>query len=73
MSRNVVKVGLVLLLVAALYWPDTVALLRYWLHQDVKARGGILITILSGFLLFHARGRFALQRSGVGAAHRVHH
>lgn len=52
------KVGLVMLLVAALYWPDTAALLRYWLHQDVKARGGILIAVLCGFLFFRVRERF---------------
>ena len=52
------KVGLVMLLVAALYWPDTAAVLRYWLHQDVKARAGILIVILCGFLFFRARERF---------------
>lgn len=58
MSRNAMKIGSVLLLVAVLYWPDTAALVRYWLHQDVKARAGILITVLCGFLFFRARERF---------------
>jgi EpsI family protein len=58
MSRNAMKIGAALLLAAALYWPHTVALGRYWLHQDVNARAGILITILSGFLLFRGRERF---------------
>lgn len=47
-----------LLLAEVLYWPDTAALVGYWLHQDIKARAGILITILCGFLFFRARERF---------------
>lgn len=58
MPRNATWVGLVLLAVAALFWPDTAALGRYWLGQDVNAQSGILIALLSGFLLFRARGRF---------------
>ena len=58
MPRNAIRVGAVLLLVAAFYWPDTVALGRYWLDQDVNARAGALIALLSGFLLFRARWRF---------------
>jgi exosortase len=58
MARNAVRVASVLLLVAALYWPDTVALGRYWHDQDVNAQAGILIAFLSAFLLFRLRGRF---------------
>lgn len=58
MSRNATKVGLLLLLVAALYWPDTVGLGRFWLHEDLNSRAGILIACLSVYLLFRARGRF---------------
>ncbi|HJS89981.1 MAG TPA: EpsI family protein [Steroidobacteraceae bacterium] len=58
MPRNAIWVGSVLLLVAALYWPDTVGLGRYWLDLDVNERSGILIALLSGFLLFRARERF---------------
>lgn len=52
------KIGSMLFLVAVLYWPDTAALFRYWLHQDVNARSGILISILCGFLFFRVRERF---------------
>jgi len=58
MSRNATKVGLVLLLVAALYWPDTEGLGRFWLHEDLNSRVGILIACLSVLLLFRARRRF---------------
>ncbi len=58
MPRNATSVGLTLLAVMALFWPDTTALGRYWLSQDVNAQSGILIALLSGFLLFRARGRF---------------
>jgi EpsI family protein len=58
MSRNATKVGLVLLLMAALYWPDTVGLGRFWLHEELNSRVGILIACLSVFLLFRARERF---------------
>lgn len=58
MPRNAIRVGSVLLLVAALYWPDTVALGRHWLEQDVNAQAGALIALLSGFLLLRVRGRF---------------
>lgn len=58
MSRNATKVGLLLLLMAALYWPDTVGLGRFWLHEDLNSRAGVLIACLSVFLLFRARGRF---------------
>ena len=60
------KVGLVLALVAALYWPDTVALGRFWLHEDFNSRGGVLIACLSVFLLVRARGRF--ERIAIGPA-----
>lgn len=59
MRREVTGVALVLLVVAALYWPDTVALGRYWLSHDFTAQTGLLIALLSGFLLFRARARFA--------------
>jgi EpsI family protein len=59
MARNAMRVASVLLLVAALYWPDAVALGRYWLDQDVNAQAGVLIAVLSVFLLFRLRGRFA--------------
>ena len=55
---NAIRVGLLLLLVAVLFWPDTAALVRYWLDQDVNAQAGVLIALLSGFLLFRVRGRF---------------
>lgn len=58
MSRNATKIGLLLLLVAALYWPDTVGLGRFWLHEDLNSRVGILVACLSVFLLFRARERF---------------
>lgn len=58
MPRNSLRVGLVLLLVAALYWPDTAALGRYWIDQDANARSGVLIALLSAFLLFRNRDRF---------------
>ena len=58
MPGKATRVGAVLLLVAALYWPDTVALSRYWLDQDVNGRTGILVALLSAFLLFRDRRRF---------------
>lgn len=57
MARNALRVAGVLLLVVAVYWPDTLALGHYWLDQDVNAQAGILIALLSAFLLFHVRGR----------------
>ncbi|HEY2036584.1 MAG TPA: EpsI family protein [Steroidobacteraceae bacterium] len=57
MRSNAIRLGSVLLLVAALYWPDTLALGRYWAHEDTNARAGVLIAVLSAFLLFRARGR----------------
>lgn len=57
MPRNAMRFGLVLLVVAALYWPDTATLVRYWLHQDINAQSGILIAFLSLFLLFRSRDR----------------
>src|SRR5690242_7885273 len=58
MPRKAIWVGLVLLLVAALQWPDTVALGHYWIDQDANARSGVLIALLSAFLLVRARHRF---------------
>ena len=58
------RVAGVLLLVAAVYWPDTVGLGHYWLDQDVNAQAGILIALLSAFLLFHDRGR--LEQTPMG-------
>lgn len=55
--RNVIRVALLLLAVAALFWPDTWALGRYWVDRDINAQTGILIALLSGFLLFRARGQ----------------
>lgn len=66
MPRNAISVGLVLLAVATVYWPDTAALARYWREQDVNAQTGVLIALLSGFLLFRARGR--LEQISVGPA-----
>lgn len=59
MPRNATWVGLVLLAVAGLFWPDTVALGHYWFGENVNAQSGILIALLCGFLLFRARERFA--------------
>lgn len=58
MRRNALRLGSVLLVVAALYWPDTAALGRYWLHKDFNAQAGILVALLCGFLLYRARDRF---------------
>jgi EpsI family protein len=58
MRRNATWVGAVLLAAAVLYWPDTLALGRYWLHKDLNAQAGILIALLSVFLLIRARERF---------------
>lgn len=66
MPRNATKVGLLLLLLAALYWPDTVGLARFWLHEDLNSQAGILIACLSAFLLFRARGRF--EQVAIGPA-----
>lgn len=62
--RTATGVALLLLGVAALYWPDTWALVRYWLDHDVNAQTGVLIALLSGFLLFRARGQ--LERIATG-------
>src|SRR5690348_8166579 len=64
MRRNATGVALLLLGVAALYWPDTWALGRYWLDHDINAQTGILIAVLSGFLLFRTRGQ--LERIPTG-------
>lgn len=64
MRRTAVRVGLMLLVVAALYWPDTSTLALYWAHKDVNAQSGMLISLLSGFLLFRARERF--ERVAIG-------
>lgn len=56
--RNAIRVGWVLLAVVALYWPDAAALGRYWAGQDANAQTGVLIALLSGFLLFRDRRRF---------------
>lgn len=58
MPRNSICACLVLLLAAALYWPDTAALGSYWIDKDPNARSGVLIALLSGFLLFRSRHRF---------------
>jgi EpsI family protein len=58
MHRNAIRVGAVLLAVAAVYWPDTAALGRYWLHKDANAQSGIIVALLCGFLLFRSRARF---------------
>ncbi|HVS77396.1 MAG TPA: hypothetical protein VHE11_10715, partial [Steroidobacteraceae bacterium] len=66
MPRNSIRVALVLLAVVAFYWPDTVALGRYWAGQDANAQTGIVIALLSGFLLFRARERF--EQIAIGPA-----
>lgn len=58
MQRNASRVALVLLAVAAIYWPDIAALGRYWAGQDANAQTGVLIALLSGCLLYRARRRF---------------
>lgn len=59
MPRKAIWVGLVLLLTGALQWPDTLGLARYWMDHDANARSGMLIALLSGFLLFRERHLFA--------------
>src|SRR6185437_104563 len=58
MPRNAIRVVLLLLAVAALYFPDIDALVRYWMKQDVNGGAGVLIAHLSGVLLVRARARF---------------
>lgn len=58
MPRNAVRVALLLLAVAALFWPDTWALGRYWVDRDLNAQTGVLIALLSSCLLFRARRQF---------------
>lgn len=58
LPRNTTRVALLLLAVAVLYWPDTVALGRYWHGQDTNAQTGVVIALFCGWLLFRARARF---------------
>lgn len=57
MPRNAISVGLVLLAVLAVYWPDTAALGRYWQDQGVINAHGVLVAALSCYLLFRPGGR----------------
>jgi exosortase len=56
--RGEIRVVCVLLVVGALYWPDIAGVGHYWAAKDANAQTGMLIAVLSVWLLFRARKRF---------------
>ncbi len=58
LERNALLVGILVVATAIAYWPDTVALWRYWMARDLNAQDGLLVACLSAALLYRSHRAF---------------